>query len=245
MRVQQCSFCLLLLLAVTIVHAQPLTGKQIDSLVVRTMKAFEVPGIAVAIIQDGKPIHLKGYGVRSVITDDLVDEHTLFGIASNTKAFTTAALGILVDEGKLKWDDKVTTYIPEFKLHNPYVTDEFTIRDLLTHRSGLGLGAGDLMFYPDSADFTIKDVIYNLRFLKSVSSFRSKYDYDNTLYIVAGEVITRVGGKSWDSFVEDHILQPLGMQRSAASFDRLKDKLNVAAPHAVVDGKVQVVQRHS
>ena len=245
MRVQQCSFFLLLLLAVTIAHAQPLTGKQIDSLVLRTMKAFEVPGIAVAIIQDGKPIHLKGYGVRSVTSGELVDEHTLFGIASNTKAFTTAALGILADEGKLKWDDKVTTYIPEFKLHNPYVTDEFTIRDLLTHRSGLGLGAGDLMFYPDSADFTIKDVIYNLRFLKPVSSFRSKYDYDNTLYIVAGEVITRVGGKSWDDFVEERILQPLGMQRSAASFDRLKDKLSVAAPHAVVDGKVQVVSRHS
>ena len=119
-------------------------------------------------------IHSKGYGVRSLNTKQKVDENTLFGIASNSKAFTAAALGILIDEGKLKWDDKVTDYIPEFKMYNPYVTDEFTIRDLLTHRSGLGLGAGDLMFWPDSNSFTLKDVIHNLRYLKPVSGFRTK-----------------------------------------------------------------------
>src|SRR5689334_7099761 len=117
-----------------------------------------------------------------------MDENTLFGIASNSKAFTTVALGVLVDEGKPNWDDKVRDYIPEFKLYNSYVSDEFTIRDLLTHRSGLGLGAGDLMFFPDGSDFGIKDIIYNLRFLKQTSSFRTKYDYDNNLYVVAGEV---------------------------------------------------------
>jgi CubicO group peptidase (beta-lactamase class C family) len=236
---------IILLLVFTASQSQSPDSKRIDSLVEHAMAAFEVPGIAVAIIKDGKVVHAKGYGVRSLKTKEKVDEHTLFGIASNTKAFTTAALGILADEGKLKWDDKVVKYIPEFTLYHPYVTSEFTIRDLLTHRSGLGLGAGDLMFYPDSSDFTIKDVIYNLRFLKPVSGFRAKYDYDNTLYIVAGEVITRVSGKSWDSFVEERILKPLGMEQSAASYDRLKDKSNVTDPHAIVDGKVQIVGRHT
>ena len=237
--------CLVLLHAFIFTEGQSPDSKKIDSLVEYSMTAFEVPGIAVAIIKDGKVVHAKGYGVRSLKTKEKVDEHTLFGIASNTKAFTTTALGILVDEGKLNWDDKVVKYIPEFKLYHPYVTSEFTIRDLLTHRSGLGLGAGDLMFYPDSSDFTIKDVIYNLRFLKPVSGFRAKYDYDNTLYVVAGEVITRVSGISWDSFVEERILKPLGMNQSAASYDRLKDKSNVTDPHALVDGNVQVVGRHT
>ncbi|MBS1557584.1 MAG: serine hydrolase [Bacteroidetes bacterium] len=223
--------------------AQPMNSKQIDDLAARSMKAFNVPGIAVAVIKDGKILHSKGYGVRSLNTLQKVDEHTLFGIASNSKAFTAAALGMLVEEGKLKWDDKVRDYIPEFKLYNPFVTEEFTIRDLLTHRSGLGLGAGDLMFFPDSSDFTINDVIYNLRFLKAVSSFRSKYDYDNNLYIIAGEVVARVSGKSWDEFVEQRIMAPLGMKNSAASFDRLKDQSNVIDGHAPVNGKVQVIAR--
>jgi CubicO group peptidase (beta-lactamase class C family) len=209
------------------------------------MKTFDVPGIAVGVIKDGKVVIAKGYGVRSLDTMQKMDENTLFGIASNSKAFTTAALGILVDEGKLKWDDKVRDYIPEFKLYSPYVTEEFTIRDLLTHRSGLGLGAGDLMFFPDGSDFTVKDVIHNLRYLKPVSSFRTKYDYDNNLYIVAGEVIARVSGKSWAEFVEERIMRPLAMDQSAALFERLKDKSNVIDGHASVDGKVRVIQRSS
>lgn len=223
--------------------AQPLSNKAIDSLVERSMKAFNVPGIAVAVIKDGKVIHSKGYGVRSLNTQEKTDENTLFGIASNSKGFTATTLGILVDEGKLKWDDKVRDYIPEFKLYNPYVTEEFTIRDLLTHRSGMGLGAGDLMFFPDSSDFVLKDILYNLRFLKPVSGFRTKYDYDNNLYIVAGEVVSRVSGKSWDEFVEERIIRPLGMTNTAASFDRLKNKSDVIDAHAPVDGKVQVIAR--
>ncbi|HMJ46931.1 MAG TPA: serine hydrolase domain-containing protein [Ferruginibacter sp.] len=171
--------------------SQVITSAQVDSVASLALKTFDVPGIAVAIVKDGKVIHSKGYGVRSLSSNQKVDENTLFGIASNSKAFTTAALGMLVDEKKIKWDDKVIDYIPEFRMYNPYVTEEFTIRDLLTHRSGLGLGAGDLMFFPDSSDFTLKDIIYNLRFLKSVSGFRTKFDYDNNLYVVAGEVIAR------------------------------------------------------
>lgn len=223
--------------------AQVITSPEIDSLVMRTMKTFEVPGIAVAVVKDGRVIHSRGYGVRSLATMQKVDENTLFGIASNSKAFTTAALGILIDENKLSWDDKVIDYIPEFILYNPYVTEEFTIRDLLTHRSGLGLGAGDLMIWPGVNNFTLKDIIHNLRYLKPVSGFRTKYDYDNLLYIVAGEVVARISKMSWEEFIEKRIMQPLNMTGSAASYNRLKDKSNVIDPHAPVNGVVKVIDR--
>ena len=232
---------LLMFLFVGQIPAQVISSQQIDSVTELALKTFDVPGMAVAVIKDGKLIHAKGYGVRSLKTMQKVDENTLFGIASNSKAFTTAALGMLIDEGKLKWDDKVTDYIPEFKLYNPYVTDEFTIRDLITHRSGLGLGAGDLMMFPDGSDFTKKDIIHNLRYLKQVSSFRTKYDYDNNLYIVAGEVIARVSGISWEEFIENRIMKPLGMTASGASLSRIKDRSNTISPHAPVDGKVQAI----
>jgi len=225
-------------------YSQGLTSVEIDSLAERSRRAFDVPGIAVCVIKDGKVIHSKGYGVRSLRTGQPVDENTLFGIASNSKAFTTAALGILVDEGKLSWDDKVRKFIPEFKLFDPYVTEEFTIRDLLCHRSGLGLGAGDLMFFPDGSDFTIPDILHNLQFLKPVTSFRSQYAYDNNLYIVAGEVVARASGMSWVDFIEKRILQPLGMSHSVATFNLLRDSSDVIDGHSRVDGKVQVIARH-
>ena len=221
----------------------PLDVAAVDAVVARTLKAFNVPGIAVAVVKDGQVVMSKGYGVSSLTTKTPVDANTLFGIASNTKAFTTAALGLLVEAGKLRWDDKVTDYIPEFKMYDPYVTAEFTVRDLLTHRSGMGLGAGDLMFFPDSTDFTIKDVIHNLRYFKPVSSFRSKYDYDNNLYLVAGEVVTRVAGQPWADFVETRLLKPLGMSRSATLFSRLPDPTNVIDGHGPVEGTVQVIRR--
>lgn len=224
-------------------YGQPLSGKKIDRLTVRVMKEFNVPGIAVAVVKDDRVIHMKGYGVRSVATGEKTDEHTLFAIASNTKAFTSAALGILVDEGKLRWDTKVTGIIPEFRLYDPYVTEDFIIKDLLTHRSGMGLGAGDLMGWPDSADFTTAEIIHNLRFLKQASSFRTRYDYDNMLYIVAGEVVARVSGQSWEEFVESRIMQPLGMNGSAASFKRIKDRANIIDAHVPVDGRLQVVPK--
>lgn len=220
-----------------------ITPAQIDSVVELTLKTFDVPGIAVAVVKDGKIIHAKGYGVRSLKTKEKVTENTLFGIASNSKAFTAAALGILQDEGKLTYDSKVRDFIPEFKMYDPYVTESFTIRDLLTHRSGLGLGAGDLMFWPDSSNFTKTDIIHNLQFLKPVSSFRTKYDYDNLMYILAGEIVARVSGMSWEEFIQKRILTPLQMTRTAPSFSLLKDKSNVIDPHAPFDGKVQVIRR--
>lgn len=224
-------------------HAQ-MAPADVDALVAKTLKTFDVPGIAVAIVKDGKIVYAKGYGVASLATGKKVDENTLFGIASNSKAFTVAAIGILCDEGKLHLDDKVTDYIPEFKLYDPWVTSEFTIRDLLCHRSGLGLGAGDLMDFPDSSDFTMKDVIYNLRYFKPVTSFRSTFAYDNQLYIVAGEVVARVSGMSWEDFVETRIMKPLGMTNSRAAYQRINGNKNYVDAHAPVDGTVKVISRY-
>ena len=218
---------------------------KLDDVVARAMKTFNVPGIAVAIIKDGKVVLSKGYGVTNINTQQKVDGNTLFGIASNSKAFTSAALGMLVDEKKINWDDKVIKYIPEFKMYNDYVTNEFTIRDLLTHRSGLGLGAGDLMIWPDGHNFTPKDIIKNIQYLKPVSSFRSKYDYDNLLYVIAGEVVERVSGISWCEFVETRIMKPLGMNNSAASWNRLKDTTNTITPHVPTNGKLETIKRYT
>jgi CubicO group peptidase (beta-lactamase class C family) len=212
----------------------------IDATVTRAMKAFQVPGMAVGIVKDGKLIYAKGYGVRELGKPGQVDADTLFQIGSNTKAFTTAALALLVDEGKLHWDDKVIDYLPQFRMHDPYVTREFTIRDLLTHRSGLGLGAGDLMFFP-TTDFSREEIIHGLRYLKPVSGFRSKFDYDNLLYMVAGQIIPAVTGKSWEDFITERILDPLQMQPCAASYGRIKDRSDVAAPHVVIKGELNAI----
>ena len=219
--------------------------KEVDELVQNTMKTFNVPGIAVGIIKDGKLVLAKGYGVSNIKTNQKVDANTLFGIASNSKAFTTASLAILVDESKINWDDKVIQYLPEFKMYNEYVTKEFTIRDLLTHRSGLGLGAGDLMIWPDGHDFTPKDIVKNIQFLKPISGFRTKYDYDNLLYVIAGEVIEKVSGKYWNDFVEERLMKPLEMKNSASSWNRLKDTTNVIVPHVPTNGKLEIVPRYT
>ena len=234
----------LLILLITCNSFSQISEKQVDELVENTLKSFNVPGISVAIVKDGKVVLSKGYGVKSILTKEKVDANTLFGIASNSKAFTTAALAMLVDEKKLKWDDKVTQYLPDFKMYNDYVTNEFTIRDLVTHRSGLGLGAGDLMIWPDGSDFKATDIIHNLQYLKPVSAFRTKYDYDNLLYIVAGEVIAKASGKTWCDFIEDRIMKPLEMNHSAASFVRLKDTTNIIDPHVPTDGKLKIISRY-
>ena len=220
--------------------ATPISPEQIDSTVASAMKAFQVPGVAVGIVKDGKLIFAKGYGAREVGKPGRIDADTLFQIGSNTKAFTAAALAILVDEGKLHWDDKVIDHLPQFRLYDPYVTREFTIRDLLTHRSGLGLGAGDLMFFP-ATDMTREEIIHGLRYLKPATSFRSTYAYDNLLYMVAGQIIpvshrTIVGG-----FPHRSDSGPLHMAPCAASYGRITDRSNLAAPHVVSNGEIKAV----
>ncbi|MDF1558857.1 MAG: serine hydrolase [Bacteroidales bacterium] len=236
-------FTCLLVLYSLISLSQPLSSKKVDRLTERVLKEFNVPGIAVAVLKDGEVIHMKGYGVRSIATGEKTDEKTLFAIASNTKAFTTAALGILIGEERVTWDTRVIDIIPEFRLYNSYVTEDFRIRDLLTHRSGLGLGAGDLMMWPDSAMFTADDIIRNLRHLKQASPYRTRYDYDNLLYVVAGEVVERVSGMSWEEFVETRIMKPLDMTGSSASFKGLRERSNIIDAHVPVDGSLQVAPK--
>jgi len=219
-----------------------LSSGEIDQLVEDVMATFQVPGIAVGIIKDGKVIHAKGYGLRNIDKKGDVNEETLFSIASTGKSFTTAALALLVDQGKIRWADKVTDYIPMFQLYDPWVSREFTIRDLLIHNSGLGLGAGDLMIFP-SPNFSRQEIITNLRHLKPVSSFRSEFAYDNLLYIVAGEVIASVSGLSYENFVDTHILKPLNMKHCAANLKPLIRHKNVADPHMVMDGELRTTMR--
>jgi CubicO group peptidase (beta-lactamase class C family) len=218
---------------------------QIDSLVNKAMSISPSAGVAVVVVKDDKIIHMKGYGVTSINSKGKVDENTLFAIASNSKAFTTAALAMLEDEGKLDWNDKVVKHIPEFKMYDPYVTENFNIQDLLTHRSGLGLGAGDLLFFPDGSDFGIEDVLNSFQYQEPVSAFRTKYDYDNLLYVVAGEVVARVSGMSWAEFVETKIMKSLGMQNSAGVYQRVKNKSNMAFPHSTENGKLRQLKHYT
>lgn len=235
-------FIISVLLMHVSVFAQ-MSSAEVDQLVEQAMQKFNVAGVAVGIVKDGKIIHSKGYGVKSIKTKAAVDAHTNFDIASNTKAFTTTALAMLVEEGKISWQTKVADVIPEFKMYNPYVTANFNIQDLLTHRSGLGLGAGDLMFWPDSNDFTMKDVLTNFQYFEPVSPFRTKYDYDNVLYVVAGEVIARVSGIPWDQFINTRILQPLGMDQTYVNFFEVKDKGSLALPHSTDPSPIHVIRR--
>ena len=218
--------------------AQAPTAEDIDALAQRAMEAFQTPGIAVGVVKDGQLIYAQGHGVREIGQSDLVDADTIFQIASLTKAFTAASLGLLVDEGKLAWDDPVIDYLPDFRMYDPWVTREFTIRDLLSHRSGLGLGAGDLLFWPQSTS-TTQDVIRAMRFLKPATSFRTAYAYDNLLYAIAGEVVAAISGASWEDFVEKRIMQPLGMTECRAAPDRVQGHPNRATPHMVVDGRLE------
>lgn len=228
-----------------LINGQEIPENSVDKLVERALKTFNVPGIAVGIVHDGKTVLAKGYGVTDINTGGKVNAATNFGIASNSKAFTTTAISLLIDQGKLQWDDKVKKYIPEFKMYNEYVTEEFTIRDLVTHRSGLGLGAGDLMVWPDGHNFTPIDIVRNIHFLKPVSGFRTKYDYDNLLYIIAGVVIERVSGQSLTDFITENLLEPLEMNRTAASWSLLKDTSNVISPHVPLNGKLKVIDRYT
>jgi CubicO group peptidase (beta-lactamase class C family) len=210
----------------------------VDQVVERARKEFEVPGIAVAIVKDGNVVLAKGYGVRKVGEAAPVTPHSLFRIASNTKAFTAAALAMLVDEGKIRWDDAVIQHMPGFQMYDPYVTRELTVRDLLVHRSGLGLGAGDLMFFPPS-DLSREEIVRRLRFIKPATSFRSRYAYDNLLYLVAGQLVPAVTGKSWDDFVKERIFTPLGMTSTSTSTQAIKAASDVAMPHSKAGGKLE------
>jgi len=207
----------------------------------RVMKEFDVPGIAIAVVKDGKVLTTQGFGVRKRGEPARVDGKTIFEIASNSKAFTAAALGMLVDQGKLSWDDPVIKHLPDFRMYDAYVTAEMTVRDLLTHRSGLGLGAGDLMWWPTTT-FSSDEIIHNLRYIKPATSFRSSYAYDNLLYIVAGKIIAAKSGKTWGETMHEWILSPVGMANTTTSLEESAKFANVSAPHSKINGKAVPVK---
>jgi len=220
--------------------AQQAPPADLDEYVARSMRTFDVPGMAVAIVKDGKVVLSKGYGIRKLGEATAVDENTLFGIGSNTKAFTAAALATLVDDGKISWDDPVYERLNGFEMYDPYVSKEMRIRDLLCHRSGLGLGEGDLMFWPHTT-FTRDEVVYRLRYLKPTTSFRTTYAYNNLMFVTAGQVVASVSSKSWDDYLREKIFLPLGMNATNTSTTAFRQGDDWAWPHSKVEGKLQPI----
>jgi len=235
--------CWLLLFAVSANGwaAPSTTNQQIEQTILAAMKTFQVPGVAVAIVKDNQVLMAKGFGVTQLGTQQKVTADTLFGIASNTKAMTSAILASLVDQGKLTWQTKVTDIIPTFQLYDPWVTREFRILDLLSHNSGLGLGAGDLMIWPET-QLSISDIIKRMRYLHPVSSFRSEFAYDNLMFIVAGQIIEKITGKPWQKVIQQRIFTPLKMHNTRAKFSLIpSSNHNVARAHVPLNGQLHVV----
>jgi CubicO group peptidase (beta-lactamase class C family) len=208
----------------------------LDAHVEAVRKQFNVPAIAVAIVEGDRIVYEKGFGPREIGKPAQVDAHTLFAIASNTKAFTAAALSMLADEGKLSLDDRVIDHLPWFRMSDPYVTREMRIRDLLAHRSGLTLGAGDLLYWPTTS-YSTEEVARRLKDVPLGGSFRGQYAYDNILFGVAELVIEAASGQSYEDFLAQRIFQPLGMDTTRFNSDRLQAKDNVATGYALADFK--------
>lgn len=207
-----------------------------DALVQRAMQAWDVPGLAAALVLDDRVVFARGYGIRALGQPETVDEHTLFAIGSNTKAFTAAALGLLVEEGKLAWDDPVRQHLPWFRLHDPHATELITLRDLLCHRSGLGTWAGDMLLY---SNFSSAEVGRRLRHIPPAFGFRAEFGYSNLMFITAGLVIEAASGQSWDDFVRSRLFEPLGMAESVTNPGLFSPQARVAAPHELVHGTLQ------
>ncbi|MDQ3173310.1 MAG: serine hydrolase, partial [Acidobacteriota bacterium] len=235
-------FCLISFLLLVMVAFQPARGQDaplngFDDYVNKALRDWEVPGLAIAIIKDDRIVLAKGYGIRKLGDPAPVNERTLFAIGSSSKAFTAASVAMLVDEGKLKWDDPVTKYLPGLELYDPYVTRELKVSDLLSHRSGLE--RGDFLWY--GSEYDRDEILRRTRYLKPTWSLRSTFGYQNLMFLAAGQLVARVNGKSWDEFIRQRIFMPLGMTASNTSIKDLKNSDNVASPHAKVEDKVEVI----
>lgn len=211
----------------------------LDAYITTAIHDWRIPGVAVAIVKDDSVVLARGYGVRRAGGRKPVDARTLFGVASNTKAMTAAALAILVDEGKLRWDDRVIDYLPWLRLWDPWVTRELRIRDLLCHRNGLPAYGGDITIW--GSTHTRREDLVRLRFLEPATSFRSAYAYENNMFIAAGEVVEAVTGERWDDFLRERIFAPLGMTRTTTSFATATGDSDVTTPHIFVDGAVRPI----
>ncbi|HEU4769179.1 MAG TPA: serine hydrolase [Pyrinomonadaceae bacterium] len=235
MRIRLISVLILFLLIPVAYGQAPEPG--FDEYVQQAMKQWEVPGLAIAVVKDDRIVFAKGYGVREIGGTAAVNEHTLFAIGSSSKAFTAATLAVLVDEGKIKWDDPVTKYLPAFQLFDPYSTREMTVRDLVTHRSGLE--RGDRLWY--ASPYDRNEVLRRVRFLKPSWSVRSRFGYQNIMFLAAGQISPAVTGKEWDDVVRERIFVPLGMTSSSTSITKFAGQDNVASPHSKIDDKLQKV----
>src|SRR5438477_10461226 len=198
---------------------------------------FGIPGVSIAIVENGKATLARGWGVRKVGTNLPVGPDTIFQTGSTGKAFTVAALATLVDEKKIKWDDQVIDHMPDFRMYDPCVTREMTIRHLLVHRSGLGLGAGDLLFVPRS-DLSRKETVRRLRYIKPATSFRYGFAYDNVLYMAAGQLIEEVTAQTWEAFTKDNIFKPAGMLHSTDDDETRLATVDRASPPGRVNGPI-------
>ncbi|WEN16027.1 serine hydrolase [Rhodanobacter sp. AS-Z3] len=212
------------------------TNPTYDKIVDATVARYHLPGIAVGVIENGKLVYTRTAGETIAGSGQPINSETLFKIASNSKAMTTALLGRLVDQRKLHWDDPVTKYLPQFQMHGPWVTANMRVADLLTHSSGLPEGGGDLMLWPEPNAFTRADIIHGLRFIKPGYSFRSQYQYDNLLYVVAGEVAAAAGGASYETLMHREVFAPLGLDRCQVGTWNRDTVGNVAEPHRLIDG---------
>jgi CubicO group peptidase (beta-lactamase class C family) len=223
------------------VEAQNAEGipADLDAYIDTVLQTFEVPGISLAIVKDGKIIKTSGYGFKKLGEKTPVTEHTLFSIASNTKAFTAAALEILVEENKCKWNDPVINYLPWFKMSDPWVTAQFSIRDLLVHHSGIPGYAGDILIFPPS-NYSRKEIVSKLKEIPLINSFRTTYAYDNILYLAAGELIKTISGIEWEEFIKIHLLNKLEMGESISRFSDFKNQKDVSSGHTRVLGKVMI-----
>ena len=223
----------LILLGTSLYSQKSYNYEELDSYIEKGIKDFEVPGFAVGIIKNGEVVFQKGYGVRNTETGEAVDTKTLFGIASCTKAFTAASMAILVDEGKVDWNDKVTDRLSWFRMYDPAITNDLRIDDLLCHRSGMQTFDGDLLWY--GTDYTRREVVERIRYRKNKFGLRQKFGYSNVMFITAGEVIEALTGKTWEEFVTEKILRPIGMNSTTTSNSGFNKSMNVAWPH--INGK--------
>lgn len=218
---------------------EALDPNNIEKSLQESMTIWNTPGVAVAIVKDGKIVFLNSYGIQEIETEKHVDNETLFSIGSLTKAFTATALAILVDEKKIQWDDPVTKHLPSFYLFNPYVTQNVTIRDLLSHRTGLAAHDGDLLW--TGQPYSRKEIVNRSRYLTPTFGFRSTYAYQNVLYVTAGEIIEAVSGMTWDEFIKIKIFDPLKMRCSFSFLKSRDEKLNISRPHAEIEGSIQKI----
>ena len=217
--------------------AQPAPLQGLAAYIEQEMADWKVPGLAIAVVKDDALVWASGFGVRDARSGGAVDEHTLFAIGSASKAFTAASVGMLVQEGHLRWDDRVTKYLPDFETSDPYVTRELTVRDLLTHRSGLD--RGDQVWY--ATGLGREEILHQVRFQPPTSSLRSQFGYNNNMFLAAGQILPGLTGLSWDDFVDRRIFAPLRMERSVTSTLPLARMENVAQPHQEIDGEVRPI----